>query len=397
MSRTIADIAAALRSARLDGWLFYDFRRSDPIAYRVLGLPDGGISTRRWWCYVAADGTVSALVSAVEAHRLQALGAEATVYTSYHDMISGLRTILEGSHRIAMNYSPRGAIPYVSRVDAGALELVRSLNVEIVSAADLIARFESVLTAAQLEGHRRCGAKLGRVVEETFAEVARRISANDPMSEYSFQQFIIERIAAAEMVADEPPIVAVGAHSADPHYTPEVRDSAPIQRGDFLLIDLWAKEKDTESVYADITWTGFVGETVPAEHARIFEIVRHARDAAVALVEARIASREAVSGREADRAAREVIEQAGFGAEFVHRTGHSIGREVHGMGANLDSIETVDDRALIENTCFSVEPGIYLTGRFGVRSELNMTIENGRATVSAPVPQRHIVPILGRR
>lgn len=396
MKERLAEISRALGFAGLDGWLFYDFRLSDPIAYRVLGLSEHGTTTRRWFCYVPARGDPRALVSAVEAHRLDSLGVERIVYQSSAEMLAGLSTILSGARRVAMNYSPRGAIPYVSRVDAGTVELVRSLGVEIVSAADLIQEFEATLSSAQMEGHRRAGAALGAVVDQTFAEIARRVAADKSTTEYSVQQFMLARISAAGLVTREPPIVAANAHSADPHFGTAERDSAPIGRGDFVLLDVWAKEPGADSVYADITWTGFVGEAAPDYHAEIFAIVRAARDATVELVKSRVAAAIPLTGREADRAARGVIEHAGFGAEFVHRTGHSIGREVHGMGANLDSLETDDDRRLIDRTCFSVEPGIYLPGRFGVRSELDMTIESGHAEVSAPAPQRAIVPIMAR-
>ena len=396
MTTRIGEIQQALQQAGLDGWLFYDFRLSDPIAYRVLELSQHGATTRRWFCFVPARGSVRTLVSAVEAHRLDSLGADRVVYRSYAEMVAGLRSILAGAHRIAMNYSPRAAIPYVSRVDAGTLELVRSTGVEIVSSADLVQSFEARLTATQLAGHRRAGAALGRVVDETFAEIARLVRANQTQTEFDIQQFMMARIEAAGLTTGEPPIVAVNAHSADPHFGPTPDNSHPIHAGDFVLLDLWAKEKSEDSTYADITWSGFVGETVPEEYARIFEIVARARDAAVELVKRRIDDGADVHGHEADRAARAIVEQTGFGDQFVHRTGHSIGREVHGMGANLDSMETEDNRMLIDGTCFSVEPGIYLPGRFGVRSELDMTIENGRAEVSAPDPQREVIPILAR-
>jgi len=392
----IADIQQALQEAGLDGWLFYDFRLSDPIAYRVLELSQHGATTRRWFCFVPARGLVRTLVSAVEAHRLDSLGADRIVYRSHAEMLTGLRAILTGSRRIAMNYSPRGAIPYVSRVDAGTIELVQASGVEIVSSADLVQRFEARLTAAQLAGHRRAGAALGRVVGETFAEIAGQVRANRSPTEYEIQQFMMSRIKAAGLITAEPPIVAVNAHSADPHFGPTPENSSPIRAGDFVLLDLWAKEMNEDAAYADITWTGFVGESVLEEYTRIFDIVARARNAAVDLVKRRIEDGATVHGHEADRAARAVVELAGFGDQFVHRTGHSIGREVHGMGANLDSLETEDNRTLIEGTCFSVEPGIYLSGRFGVRSELDMTIENGRAEVSAPEPQREVVPILKR-
>jgi Xaa-Pro dipeptidase len=390
------EIASALGDARLDGWLFYDFRLSDPLAYRILGVSDDGIATRRWFCFVPARGQPRAIVSAVEAHRLDAIAAEKIVYRSHTEMLAALRTVLGGAHRIAMDYSPRCAIPYVSRVDAGTVEIVRAMNIEVVTAADLIQRFEATLTKEQLGSHQRAARALRAIVDETFIEIAQLISADRAISEVSVQESVMARFAARGLVTHAPPIVAVNEHSADPHYGPTPHNDLAIRRGDFILLDLWAKEAAPDSIYADFTWVAFAGDKVPAEHARVFKIVTDARDATVDLVYRRVTAGEPVSGREADRAARSVIEAAGFGDVFVHRTGHSIGREVHGTGANLDSLETLDDRALIDNTCFSVEPGIYLAGKFGVRSELDMTIEGGRAMVSGEPRQREIVALLKR-
>ena len=391
------EIAGALKAAGLDGWLFYDFRMSDPLAYRILELPENGIATRRWFCYVPATGKPIAIVSAVEAHRLDALGTDKNVYRSHHEMLAAVGIALKGARRIAMDYSPGCAIPYVSRVDAGTVEMVRATGVEIVSAANLIQRFEASLTREQLESHHRAARALRSIVDETFAEIGNSISGGRAVSEVSIQEFVMSRFAAKGLATYAPPIVAVNEHSADPHFAPTREHDRAVRRGDFVLLDLWAREAGADSIYADFTWVAFVGDQIPDEHARVFDIVARARDAAVDLVQARVAAREPVAGLEADRAARAVIEAAGFGDEFVHRTGHSIGREVHGAGANLDSLETLDDRALIENTCFSVEPGIYLPGKFGVRSELDMTIEDGRAMVSGEPRQKEIVAILASR
>ena len=396
MSR-IAEISAALAEASLDGWLFYDFRLSDPLAYRILGLSEKGITSRRWFYFIPAAGAPSAIVSAVEAHRLDALvSASSIVYRSEREMIAALAGLLDGRRRIAMNYSPQCAIPYVSRVDAGTVELVRSMGVEVVSAADLIQRFEAMLTPAQIAGHRRAAAALREIVVQTFAEISRRVRGHLPCTEVIIQNFVLGRIAAHNLHTDEAPIVAVNANAANPHFSPLEEKDTQIRRGDLVLIDLFAKERDADSIYGDLTWMGFVDDLVPEMQARIFRIVADARDAAVTLIQNRVAASQPVSGEEADRAARTLIEAAGFGDEFVHRTGHSIGREVHGTGCNLDSLETRDQRLLIERTCFSVEPGIYLPGRFGVRSELDMTIENGCAEISAAPAQHEIVPILAR-
>jgi Xaa-Pro dipeptidase len=390
----VEEIAAALAESSFDGWLFCDFRHSDPIAYRLLGLPDDLITTRRWFYYVPAHGRARGLVSAVEPRRLDSLPGEKLVYRRGDEIASQLALLIGGAALVAMNYSPRCAIPYVSRVDAGTLEIVRGLGVEVISAADLIQRFEATLTSDAIASHRRAVSALRLIVDESFAQVAAIIRANESISEAGLQAFVMSRFAQRGLVADHPPIVAVGAHSADPHFAPHPADGVQIKRGDLLLLDLWAKEKTPDSIYGDLTWMGYVGETVPDEHQHIFSIVAKARNAAIALIQERVAASLPVSGREADSAARAVIAAAGFAEFFLHRTGHSIGREVHGNGANLDSFETDDHRKLLDRTCFSVEPGIYLAGRFGVRSEIDMVIENGAATVTASAIQNEIVPLL---
>ncbi|HEX3409273.1 MAG TPA: M24 family metallopeptidase [Candidatus Binataceae bacterium] len=396
MSR-IAEISAALAEASIDGWLFYDFRLSDPLAYRILGIPEKGLTSRRWFYFIPAQGEPCAIVSAVEAHRLDALASgQRIVYRSEREMVAALAGLLRGRQVIAMNYSAECAIPYVSRVDAGTVELVRSMGVEVVSAADLIQRFEAVLTVAQLAGHRRAAMALRDIVNQTFAEVSRRVRGHLPCTEFTMQNFVLGRIAAHNLQTDEAPIVAVNANAANPHFSPLEERDTPIRHGDLMLIDLFAKGREPDAIYGDLTWMGSVGEQVPEMHASVFRIVADARDAAVALIQSRVAAGLPVRGEEADRAARTHIEAAGFGEEFVHRTGHSIGREVHGTGCNLDSLETRDHRMLIERTCFSVEPGIYLPGKFGVRSELDMTIEGGRAEISAAPAQHEIIPILAR-
>lgn len=390
----IEEMAAALRQSSIDGWLFCDFRRSDPIAYRLLGLSDDLMTTRRWFYYLPAHGTPKALVSAVEAHRLDSLPGEKLVYRRGEEIPSKLALLTDRAARIALNYSPRCAIPYASRVDGGTLEIVRSLGVEIVSAADLIQRFEAPLTGAAILSHRRAVAELRAIVDESFAYVARTVRAGQPMSELALQAFVMSNFAGRDLIADHPPIVAAGAHSADPHFAPSTAHDFRIEPGQLLLLDLWAKEKGPDGTYGDLTWMAYVGDRVPEEYARIFSVVQAARDAAVGLIQRRVSAGEPIAGREADRAAREVITAAGFGEVFLHRTGHSIGREVHGNGANLDSFETDDYRNLIDRTCFSVEPGIYLAGRFGVRSEVDMVIESGAATVTAGAIQSRIVPLL---
>ncbi|MGA6971610.1 MAG: M24 family metallopeptidase, partial [Candidatus Binatus sp.] len=249
MTARLDEIALALGDAHLDGWLFYDFRVSDPLAYRILGLSEDGIATRRWFCYVPAHGKPWAIVSAVEAHRLDPLGAEKIVYRSHDEMLVALRVALDGAHRIAMNYSPGCAIPYVSRVDAGTIEIVRSMGVEVVTAADLIQRFEAALTGAQLASHQRAARALRSIVDETFGEIAQLIASGRPVSEVSVQDSVMARFDAQGLVTHAPPIVAVNEHSADPHYGPTAKHDRAIRRGDFILLDLWAKEAAPDSVY----------------------------------------------------------------------------------------------------------------------------------------------------
>ncbi|MBF6570623.1 MAG: M24 family metallopeptidase [Candidatus Binataceae bacterium] len=393
--RRIAEIAQALKQAGLDGWLFYDFRRSDPLAYRILGLNPDELSTRRRFYFVPTQGAPCALVSAVEPNRLDQLPGKRIIYRSEREMTVSLAGILAGARRIAMDYSPNCAIPYVSRVDAGTVELVRSCGVAVVTAADLIQRFEAALSTAQLDSHRRAASALIEVVNETFAEIARSVRNGNPVSELSIQRYVIDRISAAYgMITRDPPIVAINAHAALPHFSPHQADDSRIKPGDLILLDLWAKEPGADAIYADFTWMGFVGEHVPAEYAQAFSLIARARDAAIELVSARVQAGRRVTGEEADLAARSIIEDAGFGAAFVHRTGHSIGREVHANGANLDSLETRDARELIDHSCFSVEPGIYFPGRFGVRTEIDMTIEDGAAQVTTGALQTEIIPLL---
>ena len=380
-------IQAALQDERLDGWLFYDFRGSDSLAYRILGLDSDALSTRRWYYFIPTNGPPVGLVSTVEPHRLDGLPGTTRTFFTWQEHDRALAEILRGPRRIAMQYSPRNAIPYVARVDAGTLELVRESGVEVVSSADLVQRFEAVWTDAQWHSHVRAADAVGDTVHAAFDYL--RSAA--PVSEYEVQRFILERFARHGLTTHHPPVVAAGAHSADPHYTPGPEGSAVIRSGDFVLIDLWAKEP--HGVYADVTWTGFMGTSVPDRYRTIFEIVRTARDAAVAFVEDRVGRGQAFSGHEVDAAARAVITDAGHGDRFIHRTGHSIGEEVHGNGANMDGAETRDTRRVLPRTCFSIEPGIYLPGEFGVRSEIDVYVTERDVRVTGRPAQTEVVPI----
>jgi Xaa-Pro aminopeptidase len=373
--------------AELDGWLFCDFRGSDPLAYRILGLDPGQISTRRWYYYIPNTDDPVGIVSSVEPHRLDSLSGKKRVFLSWQQLHAALAEILQGARRVAMQYSPGNAIPYVSRVDAGTVELVRQLGVEVVSSADLVQRFEAVWSAEQWQSHLRAAKGVRETVDAAFTYIRQ----HTPVSEYAVQQFIVQCFTDRGLVTNHPPIVAINAHSADPHFEP-TPDSGLIRPGDFVLIDLWAKEPD--GVYADYTWTGFMGKNVPGRYQEIFTIVRDARDAAIAFVKERISREQSFHGYEVDAAARKVITDAGYGEYFVHRTGHSIGEEVHGNGANMDGLETRDERNVLPGTCFSIEPGIYLAGEFGVRSEVNVYVTEREAIVTGTPMQTEVIPIL---
>lgn len=393
VQQRVSEIQQALRDTDIDGWLFYDFRGSDPLAYRILQLDPTLHVTRRWYYWIPAQGVPVKLLHRIEPYVLDALPGQAHSYVSWEQQRQILGRLLAGGLRVAMQYSPLNAVPYVSRVDAGTIELIRSYNVEVVSAADLIQMFEARWTDGQLESHQFAAAALRRIVDQTFSHVHEEITQGLGLTEYGVQQFILARIREAGMVTSSAPIAAVNAHSADPHYGPPETGSVEVTRDALLLIDLWAKRAEPGSVYADITWTAYVGQAVPVKHREIFDWVRQGRDAALTFVQTEIAAGHRPFGWEVDHACRQVIQQSGYGDQFVHRTGHSIGEEVHGNGANIDGLETQDTRRLMPRTCFSIEPGIYLPGEFGIRSELDVYLAEHEALVFGVPLQSEIVPI----
>lgn len=393
----IAAIQQALREAGLDGWLFYDFRGSDPLAARILKLDPTRHMTRRWYYLIPARGTPAKLLHRIEPHSLDDVPGEARLYLSWQEQHEHLRQMLSALGKlpkVSMQYSPMNAIPYISRVDAGTIELVRSFGVEVATSADLVQRFEAVWTDDQYASHRMAADALRQIVDEAFGRVRHEIACSAVFTERDLQQDILARIAARGLQTYAPPIAAVNAHAADPHYSPPAQGSAPIRTGDLVLIDLWAKSAAPGSMYGDITWTGYVGETVPARHAEVFAIVAAARDAAIAFVQREVGAGRFPCGGDVDDACRRVIREGGYGDRFIHRTGHSIGEEVHGNGANIDNLETQDNRRLLPRTCFSIEPGIYLPGDFGIRSEVDVYITEREALVTGVPIQTAIVPIL---
>ena len=378
---TISRIQQAVQAAGVDGWLFYDFRGSDPLAASILNLPRGVHRTRRWFYFVPASGEPVRVVHAIEPAALDHLPGDKRVYLAWQQLHSELRDLLAGKQRIAMQYSPLNNIPYVARVDAGTVELIRSLGVEVVSSADLVSEFEATLTSEQHRSHIEAADQLGALVHAAFGEIARRLRQDDPPTEYEIQQFLCNGFEQHGLMADHAPIVAVDAHSADPHFEPSPSGSSLITPDCFVLIDAWCKQKTPGAIYADITWTGWTGKSVPEEHAGVFSIVRAARDAAFEYVRQKLAAGDKVLGCDVDDACRAVIEQAGYGKYFIHRTGHSLHESTHGNGANIDNLESRDERRLIPRTCFTIEPGIYLPGRFGVRSEINIYLPDSRTAV----------------
>jgi len=391
MSFDVQAVQKDLKAAKLDGWLFYDFRGRDPIAHRILQLPPG-MRTRRWFYFVPAKGVPRKLVHKIEAQSLEALPGQTLYYAAQNELQENLEKLVGDAQSIAMQYSPRNAIPYVSTVDAGTVELVRSVGPKIFSSADLVQKYEACWTTEQLESHLATGEVVDRIIRDGFQLAAKGARDGKPLTEYVLQQWILKEFDSAGVMTEEGPDVAVGPNASDPHYGPVEGKAAPIREGQLLLLDVWAKEKTPGSVYYDVTWTGFMGTKVPEEYAKVFGVVRDARDKAVELIRSSIAKGKPLQGWQVDHAARSVIEGAGYGKYFFHRTGHSIGESVHGNGVNMDGLETRDTRHLIPRTCTSIEPGIYLR-EFGIRSEVNVYIGEREARVTGAV-QRELLPLL---
>jgi Xaa-Pro dipeptidase len=394
----VAEIQGALRDAKLDGWLFYDFRHSDLLAYRILKLDENTFASRRWFYYVPASGGPVKIVQSIEQFKLDSLPGRKVVFGGWQELHAQLREVLgaasEGSKtRVAMQYSPMNDIPYISRVDAGTIELIRSFGVEPVTSAELVQRFEAVFSPAQHAMHVEASDKMHRIIQEAFAEIALRIRADEPTTEWDIAKFMLRRYSE-EGMQQELMIVAVNANTTDPHYMPTKEKNSPIRRGDFVLIDTVTKVNKPEAVVADQTWTGYVGETVPDKYSRIFNIVREARDSAVDFLRKNIRAGKPIRGAEVDDVSRGVITRAGFGRQFTHRTGHSIGEETHGNGVNIDDFETRDSRRIIPGVCFSIEPGIYFDGKFGVRSEINVYVSDKDIEVTGQPIQTEIIAIL---
>lgn len=384
MALDVAAIQHALAADRLDGWLLYDFHGSNPIAAQLAGLTGGPhMTTRRWYYLIPAQGQPRALVHAIERHNLDHLPGRKAVYAGRQQLEAGLTDLLAGTTRVAMEYSPECAIPYISRVDAGTAEAVRRRGVEIVSSGDLVQQFEATWDAGQLASHRAASAALYRIKDRAFESAAAALAAGRPQTEYDLQQAMVGWFRDAGLVSDSAPVVAIGANAGNPHYLPSEARAQPIVADEVLLLDLWGKTTEPGAVFADITWVAVTSRQVPAEAAGAFAAIVNARDAAVRLVEDAATGGRELRGWEVDRAARQVLEAGGYGARILHRTGHSLGENVHGNGTHLDDYETHDDRRLLPRTGFTVEPGLYFE-TFGVRTEINVYRGEREALVTGP-------------
>ena len=388
----ILEIQQALKDDGLDAWLLYDFHGSNPIATRLTGLDASGkLATRRWYYLVPAEGAPRGLVHAIERHNLDSLPGEKRPYAGREQLASGLRDLLRGVTTVAMEYSPRNAIPYISRVDAGTVEAVRELGVEVVSSGDLVQRFEAIWTSDALASHRAASERLYRVKDRAFGLVRERLGTGVPLDEYHVQQRMLEWFAEEGLTTDDAPCVSAQENAGNPHYQPTERRRRPIGRDEILLLDLWGKLQAPGAVFADITWIGFTGRVVPEQYSRVFAAARDGRNAAVELVTTAARDGRELRGFEVDRAARDVIDAAGYGDRFIHRTGHSLGESVHGNGVHMDDYETHDERRIIPGTGFTIEPGIY-SADFGVRTEVNMFVGEHEALVTGPM-QHDIVTL----
>lgn len=388
-------IQKALQEARYDGWLFYDFHNRDSIGARVLQMDTRRFASRRWFYFIPAQGEPSKLVHKIEPWRCDHLPGKKYVYLPWEQQHEMLRTILEGSKKVAMQYSPNNAIPYVSIVDAGTFNLIQSFGVEIVSSADLVSMFESHLSMEDFASHVEAGKVLQYVKDQAFLEIAKRINAGNNPTEYEIYEYMVDLMKKGGLKFEDGPIVAVNEHAADPHFEPTKENTFKMKEGDLVLIDLWAKMNRPGAIYYDITWMGYIGTEVPEKIESIFQIGRKARDAAFNFVKQRFETNTPVHGWEVDDVCRQVIIDAGLGEYFTHRTGHNIGEEVHGNGVHIDNLETKDERVIIKGTCFSVEPGIYIAHeKIGFRTEIDVFVtDEGNVEVSGPV-QEKVIPIL---
>jgi Xaa-Pro aminopeptidase len=386
-------VTTALKRFGMQGWLLYDFRASNVLALRILGIPESQAKSRRFFYYINADGTAKKLVHRIESGALDHLPGDKTIYLTWQELESGLRSLLAGTKQVAMEYSPRNGNPYVSKVDAGTIELIRSFGVEVVSSGDLVSFFESRWSARQWEQHQRADQLNQQAFDLAWKLIADRVRENQTIRETDVQEAVMDFYRQHQMTTYHPPIVGVGPNSGDPHYAPQKGLDREIKAGAFVLLDMWAKLDEPGAVYSDLTKVGFIGKSVPETFQSIFNIVAAARDAGIKTVQTAFAAGKPLYGWQVDQATREVIEKAGYGQYFCHRTGHNIGQETHGNGTHIDNLETKDGRLILPETCFSIEPGIYLK-EFGVRSEINVFVDREQKVHVTGGLQSAVTPVL---
>ena len=387
----ISEVQEQLKKTKIDGWLLYDFQGLNPIARKLIGV-QGHLLTRRWFYWIPRSGSPVVLCHRIEQQGFPHVVGTQQVFKSWQEMHAGLQQILAEAKTLAMEYAPQCSIPYVSRIDAGTMELIKSLGKEVVSSADLVQFFEARWSSEQFHTHQEASRRLMQILFDSFQAVGFAIRSGNPISEFSLQQAIWGKYREQGLVSSAPPIIAVNANTGNPHYEPREERSSPIQSGDLLLLDLWAKMDGPNSVYADYTWVAYLGDQIPERYVRIWQIVRESRDAALRFVQDCYRRKIDIRGWQVDSAAREVIAREGYGENFVHRTGHSIGEEDHGNGANMDGLETKDERLLIPRTCFSIEPGIYFP-EFGIRSEVNVFLGDEEVFVTGDPIQTELFKI----
>jgi Xaa-Pro dipeptidase len=388
----LSEIQQQLREQNLDGWLFFDHHRRDPLAYRILGFNPQQHITRRWYYLIPAEGDPIGLVHRIESSMLSSLPGSCLQYSSWLEQVEGIKTLIGTRKKIAMQFSPLCAIPYVSLIDGGTIDLIRTTGVEVVTSAELVQYFEARLDQVGLETHLTAGKLIDRIRADAFGLIGHRLRVGQNITEYEVQQYVREQFSGCGLVTDSGPIVGADRNSGDPHYEPSASNSSTITLDSFVLLDMWAKLDLPGAIFYDITWTGYCGEHAPERFQKVFDVVTRARDAAIARVQQAVKHGADLRGFEVDDAARSIISAAGFSNQFTHRTGHSIGTNIHGNGANMDNLETHDERRIIPWTCFSIEPGVYLDD-FGIRSEINLFVLNDSAVVTGEI-QRELVRIV---
>lgn len=394
MTMDLGKIQSELKKANVDGWLFYDFHNRDLLAYRILGMDETGMTTRRWFYYIPTEGEPTRLAHSVEKTKLDSLPGKKLVYLPWEQQHALLKEILGPPKKIAMQYSPMNNIPYVSMVDGGTLELIRSFGHEVVSSADLVQMFESVIDEEGYKSHLEAGVLVHKIKDDAFEEIGKAVRNNTGTTEYDIAKFIDDRFKSDGLITQDTMIVGTNEHPADPHFEPTPENARKFKEGDTVLIDLWAKLDRSKAIFYDITWCGFIGTNPPPKYVEIWKTVVKARKTAVQFIRDKFAKGETCFGCEVDDACRSVVKDAGYGDYFVHRTGHSIGEEVHGNGVNIDNLETKEERQLVPGICFSIEPGIYLEKeKMAARTEIDVFITLDGEVIVAGEEQENLILI----